>query len=271
MSRISNLSILTSLGSPQEKFTLGYVVGGSPLISKSLVIRAAGPALAALGVAGVLDDPRLEFFAGPLKVGENDNWGGGAALADAMAVVGAFPYGSATSKDAAQSVVTTTRDNSITISAASSTGSGLVLGEIYDATPNDAFLSTSARLLNVSVLKPIGAGLTVGFTIAGGAPKSVLLRAVGPTLASFGVDSSSADPQLALFRSGASEPMMSNDNWGDGAVLAGAFANVGAFALPAGSRDAALLATLAPGGYSAVVTGAAGAAGNVLVEVYEVP
>lgn len=271
VSRISNLSVLTSLNSPRESFTLGYVVGGAETISKSLVIRAAGPSLAALGVSGALDDPRLELFAGAQRVGENDNWGGGTALVDAMAAVGAFPYSGPGSRDAAQSMVTTSRDNSIAISAANPTSTGLVLGEIYDATPNDTFLITTARLLNVSVLKPIGNGLTVGFTIVGSAPQAVLIRAVGPTLLGFGVANPVSDPQLALFRSGSSEPIATNDNWGGTATLVSAFTNVGAFGLPATSRDAALLATLAPGGYSVVVTGVAGAAGSALVEVYEAP
>jgi hypothetical protein len=261
--------VLTSLNA-RESFALGYVVGGADTISKPLLIRAAGPSLAAVGVAGALDDPKLELFA-PNKVGENDNWGGSALIAELMASVGAFPYAGPASRDAAQSITAISRDNSIVISAANNTSSGLVLGEIYDATPNDAFLSTTARLLNVSVLKPIGAGLTVGFTIAGTAPKAVLIRAIGPTLAGFGVGTPVADPQLALFRSGTSEPMATNDNWAGTPALSSAFVNVGAFALPATSRDAALLATLPPGGYSVVVTGVAGAAGSALVEVYEVP
>ncbi len=271
VSRISNLSVLTALGAPPESFTLGYVVGGTGGISKPLVIRAAGPSLAAVGVAGALDDPRLEFFAGTQKVGENDNWDGAGALAAAMAAVGAFPYTGPGSKDAAQSTVATTRENSITISSANATGTGLVLGEIYDATPNGAFVSSTARLLNVSVLKAVGSGLTVGFTMAGGAPKTVLIRAVGPTLAGFGVAGPLLDPQVTLFRSGVSEPVAVNDDWGGGAALAGAFAGVGAFALPAGSRDAALVVSLAPGGYSVVVTGVGGAGGSVLVEVYDAP
>ena len=77
------------------------------------------------------------------------------------------------------------------------------------------------------------------------------------------------DPKLDLF-SGQTVINSSND-WGGGSTLATAFTNVGAFALPAASRDAALLVTLAPGSYTSQVSGVDGTGGVVLVEVYEVP
>jgi hypothetical protein len=99
----------------------------------------------------------------------------------------------------------------------------------------------------------------------------VLIRAVGPTLgvAPFGIPGAMADPKLDLFSG--QTVINANDNWGGGAALTAAFANVGAFALGAVSRDAALLATLAPGNYTAQVAGVGGASGLTLVEVYEVP
>jgi hypothetical protein len=94
---------------------------------------------------------------------------------------------------------------------------------------------------------------------------------VGPTLgeAPFGVPGVVPDPELRLFAG--ERRIEANDNWGGGAALAAAFARVGAFALPAGSRDAALLATLPPGAYTAQVSGVGGTTGVALVEVYEVP
>jgi hapalindole H/12-epi-hapalindole U/12-epi-fischerindole U synthase len=75
--RLSNLSILTALATRGENFALGFVVGGAGTGGpKPLVIRAAGPSLGAFGIGGLLDDPLLEFFSGPTKTGENDNWGG---------------------------------------------------------------------------------------------------------------------------------------------------------------------------------------------------
>lgn len=145
----------------------------------------------------------------------------------------------------------------------------MVIAELYDATPAAAFTATTPRLINVSVLKHLGTGVTAGFVIGGSTARTVLIRAIGPTLGGFGVADTVADPQLALF-SGQTERAR-NDNWGGGTALAAAFAQVGAFGLAADSRDAALLATLAPGNYTVQVSGVAGTTGVALVEVYEVP
>jgi hypothetical protein len=98
----------------------------------------------------------------------------------------------------------------------------------------------------------------------------VLVRAVGPGLAAVGVTSGFvADPRLALFAG--STKINESDDWGGTAALASAMAQVGAFAIPASSRDAALLATLQPGSYSVQVSAPAGTGGLVIAEVYEVP
>jgi hypothetical protein len=267
--RLINLSILTSIPAANETFTMGYVVGGTGTTgSKPLVIRAAGPSLGALGVPGTLADPKLELFAGPTPSGQNDNWGGSAQLVTALANVGAFPYTAPTSLDAAMVANITTRDNSVKVSAAN-TGTGAVIAEIYDATPAGTFTASTPRLINVSVSKQIATGttLTAGFVIGGLTSRTVLVRAVGPGLAAFGVPGTLADPQLALFASG---KIAENDNWGGDPALSTAFSQVGAFVLPPASMDAVLLITLAPGNYSATVTGL-GPGGTALVEVYELP
>lgn len=130
------------------------------------------------------------------------------------------------------------------------------------------------RLANVSALTRVGTGddvLTAGFVIGGTAPKQVVIRAVGPTIgaAPFNVPGALADPQLTVFGPNSSTRVAaSNDNWI--AANAATFASVGAFALAANSRDAAVVATLAPGAYTAQVNGANNTAGNAIVEVYEV-
>ena len=105
--------------------------------------------------------------------------------------------------------------------------------------------------------------------IDGVTPATVLIRGIGPTLATYGVTGSLADPQLTLFRNGAL--IAANDDWGGDATLTATFAQVGAFTLAADSRDAALIATLPPGAYTAQVAGADGTTGVALVEVYLVP
>jgi hypothetical protein len=132
--------------------------------------------------------------------------------------------------------------------------------------------SSTSRLSNFSAhgLVPSGGDLTVGFVVRGRGDKSVLVRAIGPALGSFGVSGTLADPRLDLIPVGASAAMNSNDDWGGGAALAGSFASAGAFALPAASKDAALVGTLAVADYTARVTSnVAGGSGTALTEVYD--
>jgi hypothetical protein len=268
VSRLANLSVLAPIFRAGDSFTVGYVVGGSGTSgSKPVVLRAVGPSLAPLGVPGVLADPKLERFAGSTKTGEQDNWGGSAALAAAMTSVGAFAFSGPESRDAAASVVLPAGDHSVRISGAGG-DTGLVLAEVYDATSEAAYTATTPRLVNLSLLKDSAGGITAGFVVAGGGEKRVLARAVGPGLSAFGVDGAAADPRLTLFAG--ERALGSNDNWGGGAALADAFARAGAFGLTSNSRDAALVASLPAGNYTIrVETG--DTAGTVLVELYELP
>lgn len=124
------------------------------------------------------------------------------------------------------------------------------------------------RLINLSVLTsvPTNDSTTAGFVISGDGSRTVVIRAIGPTLASFGVSNTIPDPVLTVFNS-ARATIARNDNWlpGDAAAMSG----VGAFALPSSSRDAVVVVTLSPGNYTAQVTGVGGAGGTALIEVYE--
>jgi streptogramin lyase len=132
--------------------------------------------------------------------------------------------------------------------------------------------SGTSRLVNFSIrnVVPAGGDLTAGFVIRGGGEKSVLVRAIGPTLGNFGAAGTLIDPRLDVFSAGASTAVSSSDDWGGGPALAAAFASVGAFPLSATAKDAALLGMFAPGGYSARVTSRlASDSGVVLTEVYD--
>ena len=116
-------------------------------------------------------------------------------------------------------------------------------------------------------------GLIVGFVIGGTSKRTVLVRAIGPSLAVFGVSDALSRPSLAVFQG--STVLASNDDWNtnDPVRLIAAFDRVGAFRLAGGgARDAALLLTnLAPGPYTIHVTGVNATSGTVLVEAYDVP
>lgn len=132
----------------------------------------------------------------------------------------------------------------------------------------------ASRLLNLSARAQAGTGantLISGFVIAPGAPKTVLVRAIGPALTPFGVGGALANPALMLF-DGTARPVLNNTRWNSAANAAdirSAAVRAGAFALPEGSGDSALVATLPPGPYTVQVAGADNATGLALVEVYD--
>jgi hypothetical protein len=130
--------------------------------------------------------------------------------------------------------------------------------------PPQTGVASSAPLVNISTRATLipGAMLNPGFVIGGTAPRRVLLRAIGPGLAAFAIPNAALAPTLRVY-SGPDE-IAENSGWGGDVSLATVMAGVGAFSLDAGSKDAVLLLTLAPGSYTATVT----ATGEVLFELY---
>jgi hypothetical protein len=245
--------------------TPGFTVRGTG--AKSLVIRAVGPTLSLFGVSTALTATTLDVMAADSSiVASNKNWGGSAALNSAFNRVGAFPL-AADSKDAAVQTSLTAQAYTVRVSPTEPGASGVTLAEIYDA---DA-ATAPVRLVNLSTLGFVGTGdnvLTAGFVISGDAPKRLLIRAIGPGLAPFGVSNRLADPQLSLVPLG-TLPIATNDDWPNILSMQLAFASAGAFTLTPGSKDAALVITLEPGGYTVVVSGVGATTGNALVEIYD--
>jgi cytochrome c peroxidase len=150
----------------------------------------------------------------------------------------------------------------------------LVGGLIFLTAPiRAATASGSAKILNFSGRAAVGAGsnvLITGFVVSEGATKTVLLRAVGPGLAAFGVTGALAEPTISLFSG--TRLVQNNTRWNTAAnaaeIRAGAM-RVGAFPLAENSRDSAIVATVSTGSYNVMLSGANNAAGIALVEVYD--
>jgi len=270
------MSIRSSAGTDAQTLIVGAVIGGAGTSgNKPLLIRGVGPALTGFNVPGALADPILTVFAGTNVVASNDNWNGDAQVMAIGNAVGAFGLTPATSRDAAlYAPALPARDYTIQITGVGG-ATGVVLAEIYDATPAETFTATRPQLVNVSARTQVGTGaaiLIAGFTLAGDSPRRLLIRAVGPTLGGFGVTGTLADPQLALF-SGTNR-LQENNDWGAAtnvAEVTAATTQLGTFQLAAGSRDSALLTTLQPGSYTAQVSGAGNTSGVALVEIYVLP
>ncbi|PAW68329.1 MAG: hypothetical protein B9S34_02735 [Opitutia bacterium Tous-C1TDCM] len=266
--RLVNLSVRTNAGNGDNTLIVGLGIGGAGTAgAKAVVLRGVGPTLSAFGVGGALGDPALTVFRDGTSVAANDNWR--PADAPAFAAVGAFALADG-GRDAALAANDFSGGSYSIQIAGRDGGTGIALAEIYDATPAAAFAASTPRLVNVSARTLVGTGdniLIAGFVVGGGSPVRVLIRAVGPALTAFGVGGALGDPRLEVVRNSA--VVAANDNWNQ--ADAPVFASVGAFALPAGSRDAALVTTLAPGSYTVQIAGVANGTGVALVEVYEVP
>ncbi len=276
-----NVSCRARAASGANELVCGFVIGGSNAAgSEPVLIRASGPALIAFNVAGPLPDPDLQLFGttdGNTLIATNTAWGGGAAITAAAASVGAFAWTSPASLDAA--LIETLAPGAYTANISSSSGdSGVALAEIYDDTAASARTATSPHLVNISARSLVGTGsgsLIAGFVVGGTTSSSVLIRASGPALVPFNVTGTLPDPQLQLYRSnpdGTSTLMQSNAGWSADPQIAAAASALGAFSWGTSpTPDSALLVTLAPGNYTAVVSGVKGDSGIALVEVYEFP
>ncbi|MDO8541656.1 MAG: alkaline phosphatase D family protein [Opitutaceae bacterium] len=132
-------------------------------------------------------------------------------------------------------------------------------------------------LVNISTLSRVASEtdpLVSGFVISGTSDRAVLVRAVGPTLAGFGVSDPLMRPQLAVFQG--SKLVATNEAWGGSTEqvdrMTGAFDRAGAFRLiDTDSRDAALFLSLPPGPYTVQVSSGDGRPGAALLEVYDLP
>mgnify|MGYP005849559239 CR=1 FL=1 len=280
-----NLSTRGYVGPGGSALIAGCTVAGSHAMP--LLIRVVGPTLARfqLDPAALLRDPRCEIrsLQGPL-LASNDNWGGAtdpAAIAATAARVGAFALpqeglDAALLYDSAAGIPFTV------VSTGASPGIGIALVEIYAADE-----ASGTRLINLSTRGYAGVGdaiLIPGFYLGAGGSRRLLIRAVGPSLARVAPDLQPllADPIVVVRRAPGGDELARNDDWGeteeDRATILAAQGAVHAFALGAGSKDAALVLEVGPSvfagadrGFTLEVRDAGGGSGLVLAEIYAMP
>jgi hypothetical protein len=127
--RIVNISARVQVGTGGNILIAGFAIGGTT--SRTVLIRASGPALAAFGVAGTLPDPQLQLYSGATMLESNDGWGGNAQISESAASVGAFAWSSSTSNDSAILVTLPPGPYTAQVSGASG-DTGVALVEIYE-------------------------------------------------------------------------------------------------------------------------------------------
>lgn len=230
----------------------GFIITGDK--PKNVALRAIGPSLTGAGIQDALSDPELELYNSSGELIElNDNW---TSLSPDTIPDGLVPT------DPSESFIAATLEpGSYTAVLRGTNGTtGVGLFELYDV---DA---QSSRVSNISTRGRVESGdgaMIAGFIIGGEDPTKVIVRAIGPSLAAAGVSGTLLDPILEL-RDAEGSLIFANDNWRSDqeAQL------IDSTLQPTKNKEAAIIATLIPGNYTATVRGVGGTTGVALVEVY---
>lgn len=254
-SRLVNISTRMKVGVNDDVLIGGFIVRGS--LPKKVIIRASGPSLTAGGVAGAMSDPTLELHDGTGRIiAQDDNWqtGGQSAEITATGLAPSRP------EEAAVIAILPPGNYTAVVRGANNT-QGVALVEGYE-------LDTPAtRLVNLSTRGRIGLGdevLIGGLIVQGGAPKNVIVRALGPSL-SASVSGAMANPILEMYNNSGTL-IAANDNWATSAQRAEITAST---VPPTNDLESAIVTALNPGNYTAIVRGVGGTTGVGLVEVFD--
>jgi glucose/arabinose dehydrogenase len=253
-----NISGRSQVGTGENVAISGFIVTGTE--SKRVGVRGIGPSLASFGVAAPLADPVIELRrANSSLVLANDNWK--ATQQTEITDAGIAP---SNDKEAAL-IAILTAGNYTAIVTGKNGGTGVGLAEVYDVDQ-----AADSRLANISTRAFVGAGsnVLIGGFITGnkiGATR-IAIRALGPSLAQFGITNPLPDPRLQLFNQNGTL-LASNDNWQSDANQSGLITSYG-LALPS-NLDSAIAISLAPGSYTAIVSGKNNQTGVALIEVYD--
>ncbi len=235
-----------------ENVTIGgFVINGN--VAKKVLIRGLGPSLTRFGVTGAMTDPVLRLFnSRGVLLSINDNWTSNRTQILATHL--------APSDNRESALLATLSPGNYTAILASKTNvPGVALFELYDLDVG------SSKLINLSTRGRVGTGDAVvigGFVIGGDQPTKVLIRAIGPSLAQFGIVHPLLDPVLELRGSNGSL-IFSNDNWRTSQAQ-----QIAQTIPPSDNRESAIIATLNPGVYTAIVRGKTNSTGVAVVEVY---
>jgi hypothetical protein len=270
---IGNISTRSFVQIGEHVMIGGFIVQGSG--AKRVIIRAIGPELTQFGIPDALANPRLELHnrTGAL-IASNDDWQttilGGVITNNQGSAIQNSGYAPTAANESAI-IANLQPGNYTAIVRGVNNTTGVALVEVYDLNPG-----TSASLGNISTRSFVQTGEHVmigGFIVQGSGAKRVIIRAIGPELAQFGIPDALANPRLELHnRTGAL--IASNDNW-QSTILGGIITSNQVIDIqnsghaPTEASESAIIADLQPGNYTAIVRGVNNTLGVALVEVYD--
>ena len=253
--KLANISTRINAGTGNNQLVGGFIITGDQ--QKKVIVRAIGPSLAPFGVGSVLADPTLELH-GPTGalLASNDNWGDSQrAEIEATGIPPANALESAIVRMLAPGAYTA-------VARGRDGGTGTALVEVYDLNA-----TSNSTLANISTRGAVGAESEViigGFIIFGnGGSTRVLVRSVGPSLASSGITNAMPDPTLEL-RDSNGTLIVENDNWKDGPQTEIEETTLA----PANDLESVIVTALPSGPYTAVIRERNGQSGIGLFEVY---
>jgi hypothetical protein len=251
----------------------GFIVQGTT--PKKVIIRAIGPELGQYGVPNQMADPTLELHDGSgALIASNDNWQttviGGIITNNQVGDIQNSLHAPGDARESAIIADLSAGNYTAIVRGVNST-TGVALVEVYDLSSG-----TNSVLGNISTRAFVQTGDNVmigGFIVQGTTPKRVIIRAIGPELGQYGLPNPLADPTLEL-HDGTTALIASNDNWQHtiiGGIISadqvGDIINSGR--APKDARESAMVVTLPPGNYTAIVRGLNNTSGVGLVEVYD--
>ncbi len=241
----------------------GFIIEGTG--TKRLLLRVIGTELSQFGVPGVLVDPYLELHDANSVIAFNNTWNVQNNPAD-VAAIQATPYAPTDIQEPALLVTLPAGEYTAVVNGVGGT-TGNALVEIYELDSTD-----TARLANISTRGAVGTSDDVmigGFIVNGTTPKRVIVRAVGPSLAPFLTDPL-LNPKLEVYFGG--QLIAQNDDWQlapDGSANPDKDAIIASGRMPSSVLESAVILTLPPGGYTAIVRGANNTTGVGLIEVFD--
>jgi PKD repeat protein len=245
----------------------GFIITGTD--PKKVIVRGLGPSLSGVGAAA-LPNPTLELHQGSTTLATNDDWKTKSDGSSQQAEVEATTI--PPTNDLESAIVATLNPGAYTAILAGRNGTtGVGLVEVYDLAQ-----AANSRLTNISTRGFVDindnvmiAGLIVGGSGGGGA--RVLVRAIGPSLSSLGIQGTLPDPMLEL-HDGNGVTIATNDNWKTRTDGSSQQTQIEATTIPpTNDLESALVQTLSAGNYTAIVRGKANTIGIGLVEAYNLP